>query len=174
MNIILFIIYGYIGWKYGNWKDFSRYYPSLLFFIIGDLLYQFLLFDHTMWKFKPLGFIDEGLQLNHSLIALGKMAIQYPVTLSIFLGRLSSEKSKQILSIFLWTGIYGITECIAHTTGIMTYHHGWNYGWDLVFNVIMFSMLLLHYKKPYVAWLLVLPTIIGFWWIFDVPFSVLK
>jgi hypothetical protein len=174
MNVILFILYIFIGWKFGNWKDFNNYYSTLLFLIIGDFLYQFILFNHPLWKFNPKGSIDYSLKLNHTLIALGKMLIQYPVTIAVFLGRMSSERKKQVLMIVLWIGIYVITEGIAHITGVLTYHNGWNIGWDIAFNVMMFPMLLLHYKRPFIAWILVVPIVLGLWWIFDVPFSVLK
>ena len=174
MSIIFFIIYGFFGWKYGNWKEFRKYYPTLLYFIIGDFLYQFLLFDHTMWLFHPVGQIEKALHFNHTIIALGKMAIQYPVTIAIFLGRLNSNAKERVLSIFLWIGIYAITQVIAHFFGGITYHNGWNFGWDLIFNSVMFPLLLLHYSKPLYAWILTLPVVLGLWWIFDVPYSVLK
>ncbi|MED1466932.1 CBO0543 family protein [Bacillus salipaludis] len=175
MNAIFAIIYVYIGWKFGKWKDFNRYYPTLLFFIIGDLLYQFLLFNHSMWMFHPYGRIDEWIKLNnHTLIALTKMVIQYPVTIAIFLGRMSSNKMHQIFSIVLWSGIYTFNESIANFLGVITYHNGWNFWWDGAFNVMMFSMLLLHYKNPLLAWILSVPVILGLWGIFDIPFSILK
>ncbi|MGG1674749.1 CBO0543 family protein [Neobacillus sp. NRS-1170] len=174
MNVILFIVYGFIGWKFGNWKEFKSLYPTLLFLIIGDFLSQFLLFDYTMWMFRPLGPLDNFFHLNHTLIALGKMLIQYPVTIAVFLGRMNPNKKSLLISIVLWSVIYSITEKVAQISGILTYHHGWNYGWDLVFNVMIFLMLFIHYKKPVLAWVLVVPIILGLWWIFDVPFSVLK
>ena len=102
------------------------------------------------------------------------MLIQYPTTIAVFLGRMGSERKKQILMIVLWIGIYAITEGIAHITGVLTYHYGWNIWWDIAFNVMMFPMLLLHYKRPFIAWILVVPIVLGLWLIFDVPFSVLK
>jgi len=174
MNILLFVIYGVVGWKYGNWKEFKSFYPTLLFLIIGDLLYQFLLYNHTMWKFNTVGGIEEFFNLNHTIIALGKMAIQYPVTIAIFLGRLNPNLSKQIFSVLLWSGIYAVNEWVAHITGILTYHNGWGFGWDVAFNLMMFTMLLIHHKNPLWAWFLTLPTVLGLWWIFDVPYTVLK
>jgi hypothetical protein len=127
-----------------------------------------------MWMFKPVGALDHIFHLNHTLITIGKMTIQYPVTIAIFLGRMGNDRKQQIISIVLWVGIFSLTEAIAHYAGTLTYYNGWNYGWDVIFNIMMFSMLLLHYKRPLIAWILVLPITLGLWWIFDVPFSVLK
>ncbi|MBT2736576.1 hypothetical protein [Bacillus sp. ISL-7] len=174
MNFIFAIIYVYIGWKFGKWKEFNRYYPTLLYLIIGDLLSQYLLFNHTMWMFHPYGKIDELLFNNHTLIALTKMVIQYPVTIAIFLGRMTSSKKQQLFSIVLWSGIYSVNTLIAYFFGVITLHNGWNCWWDCAFNVMLFSMLFIHYKKPILAWILTVSIILGLWWIFDVPFSVLK
>lgn len=174
MNIILLTLYAFIGWKYGNWKEFKSFYPTLLFLIIGDLLYQFLLYDHTMWKFHAVGRIEEQLNFNHTIIALSKMAIQYPVTIAVFLGRLSYNKKQQILSILLWSGIYILTGWTAHVSGVLRYYNGWSFGWDVLFNLMMFTMLFIHHKKPLLAWILTVPIVLGLWWIFEVPYAVLK
>ncbi|WP_409253945.1 CBO0543 family protein [Bacillus sp. SCS-153A] len=174
MSIIILILYILAGIRYGKWSKFQEFYPTLLFLIIGDLLSQFLLFDHTLWKFHPMGQLDRLFHLNHTFIALAKMAIQYTVTVSIFIGRLPKELGKQVLMILVWTSIYGLNEFITNQLGGLSYHRGWSFGWDLVFNVMMFTMLVIHYKKPLIAWMLTGPIIVTLWLIFDVPLSVLK
>ncbi|RXT03868.1 CBO0543 family protein [Ammoniphilus sp. CFH 90114] len=174
MNIILLVVYIVVGYKYGKWTNFHQYYPTLLFFVSVDLLSQFLLFDFTLWGFSPLGKMDEWFHLNHTLIALSKMAIQYPVTIALFLGHVTQKLKNQFLLIVLWSGIYAANEWIAQYFGVLTYHHGWHFGWDIAFNFLMFFMLLLHYQKPLVAWILCIPIILGIWEIFNIPFSVLK
>lgn len=168
----MLVVYIVVGYKYGKWTDFNKYYPTLLFFISVDLLSQFLLFDFTLWEFNPAGRIDEWFHLNHTLIALAKMAIQYPVTIALFLGYLTPKN--QFFLVVLCSSIYALNEWIAQQLGVLTYHNGWHFGWDIAFNLLMFSILLLHYKKPLVAWILCIPIIIGIWEIFRIPFSVLK
>jgi hypothetical protein len=175
MNLVFGLIYVFLGWKFGNWKDFNKYYSTLLYLIIGDLLSQFLLFNHRMWMFHPVGKIDEWFGMkSHIVIVLIKMVVQYPATIAIFLGRITSSKSQQILSIILWSGIYAINELVGMFSGVLTYHYGWNFWWDCTFNIMMFIMIFIHYKKPILAWILTIPIILGLWWMFDIPFSVLR
>ncbi|MCA1056664.1 hypothetical protein LCM10_16900 [Rossellomorea aquimaris] len=174
MILVFLLFYTFLGWRFGNWKEFPTFYPTMLFFIIGDLLSQFLLFDYPMWKFQSSDFISQSLHLNHTIIALLKMLIQYTSTVAIFIGRLPDTLPKKILWVLLWSGIYAITEGMTYAFGIMTYHHGWHFGWDLVFTVMMFTMLIIHHKNPILAWAASLPIIIALWVIFDIPYSVLK
>ncbi|MBW3114114.1 MULTISPECIES: hypothetical protein [Bacillaceae] len=173
--ILLFLLaYALIGWKFGNWKDFYHYYPTLLFFIIGDLLSQFLLYDYSMWEFRPVTPFGNFLHLNHTLVSLSKMMIQYTVTISIFIGRLPSSFPGKIGWIFLWTSIYGLTEGISYFFGMMTYHHGWGLSWDILFNLMMFTVLIVHHKNPILGWVISFPIIIFLLLYFDVPYSALK
>ncbi|MEL3974140.1 hypothetical protein AAEO50_17790 [Rossellomorea oryzaecorticis] len=174
MIIVFLFLYALAGWKFGAWKEFQSFYPTLLFFIIGDLLSQFLLYDYSMWEFQPADHLSQTLNLNHTIIALLKMMIQYTATVAIFIGRLPETLLRRILWVFFWTGIFGATEGLSHYYGIMTYHHGWHFGWDIAFNVMMFSMLIIHHKKPLYAWAASIPVIIGLWMIFNVPYTVLK
>ena len=168
------LVYAFLGWKFGNWKDFNRYYPTILFFIIGDLLSQFLLFDYSMWEFHAVTSLDQQFKLNHTLISLLKMLIQYTVTISIFIGRKPKTFLRKVLWVGVWTSIYGFNEGIAHYLGMLTYDNGWNFGWDILFNVLMFTVLLIHYKRPLMAWIFSVPIILGLWIIFNVPYSALK
>lgn len=174
MNTIMLVIYVIVGWQFGKWNHFKEYYPTLLFFITGDLLYQFLFQDYKMWRFHPVGPIDAFLHLNSTFIVLLNMAVQYTVTVAVLLGNATFTVRGVCKTVILWSMIYGLTEFIAQSYGALTYHHGWSYFWDLAFNMMMFSMLLLHHKSPFLAWALVLPISVTFWQILDVPFSILK
>ena len=174
MILILLLVYALFGLKYGNWKDFYSYYPTLLFFIIGDLISQFLLYDYPMWQFKTVTPFGDSIHLNHTIISLCKMVVQYTATIAIFIGRLPSTGWGKTGWVFLWTGIYGLTEGISHALGIMTYHNGWHYGWDILFNLMMFTVLIVHHKNPLIGWIISFPIIVFLFLYFNVPFSALK
>ncbi|MGD7021338.1 CBO0543 family protein [Rossellomorea vietnamensis] len=174
MSIVILLLYILAGIKFGEWSEFEKYYPTLLYLIIGDLLAQFLLFNHSLWMFHPMDAVGRFFNLNHTYIALLKMAIQYTVTIAIFIGRLPEGLYSQFLRVLLWTAIYGANEFVTNHFGGLTYHRGWNYGWDIAFNLMMFIMLIIHYKRPLTAWVLTVPIIMTLWMIFDIPLSVLK
>ncbi|MGF2615890.1 hypothetical protein FZC84_07390 [Rossellomorea vietnamensis] len=174
MSMIILFLYILAGIKFGEWSEFEKYYPTLLYLIIGDLLAQFLLYEHSLWMFHPIDPIGKFFHLNHTFIALLKMAVHYTVTIAIFIGRLPKGLGGQVFSVLMWTAIYGVNEFITNFFGGLTYHRGWHFGWDIAFNLIMFTMLIIHYKRPLAAWILTGPIIITLWMIFDIPLSVLK
>ncbi|MGM0753547.1 MAG: CBO0543 family protein [Bacillota bacterium] len=174
MIFVFLLCYALLGWKFGNWKEFYSYYPTLLFFIIGDLLSQFLLYDYSMWEFQTVTAFGDHINLNHTLISLCKMAVQYTATIAIFIGKLPSSFQGKVAWIMLWTGIYGVGEGLSHGLGMMTYHNGWHFGWDILFNIMMFTVLIVHHKSPIIGWIISFPIIFFLWLYFDVPYSALK
>ncbi|MHA7136026.1 CBO0543 family protein [Rossellomorea arthrocnemi] len=174
MILAFLLCYALLGWKFGNWKDFYSYYPTLLFFIIGDLLSQYLLYDYSMWQFQTVTALGDHINLNHTIISLSKMVVQYTATIAIFIGRLPSTIRGKVIWVMLWTCIYGVTEGLSHIFGMMTYHNGWHFGWDILFNIMMLTVLIVHHKNPLVGWIISIPIILFLWIYFDVPYSVLK
>jgi hypothetical protein len=54
----------------------------------------------------------------------------------------------------------------------MTHSYGWNLGWSIFFDFIMFPMFRLHYKNPLAAYILSVPIAIVFITLFDVPIHI--
>ncbi|MDO6849136.1 hypothetical protein Q4S57_14345 [Priestia megaterium] len=50
--VLFFII---LGLLFGKWRRYQEYYPTLLFWVTGNLLYEVLLFHHRVWVFHPVG-----------------------------------------------------------------------------------------------------------------------
>jgi hypothetical protein len=48
MNIAFGIMFLLIGWRFGDWRNLGKYYPTILFLIIGDLLYNVLTYNIPM------------------------------------------------------------------------------------------------------------------------------
>ncbi len=65
--IVVFIM---ISLFFGVWGRLNElFYPTLLFWIIGDLLYGSLLYHYRVWEFQPI-WIDHVLLPTHSFIAI--------------------------------------------------------------------------------------------------------
>ena len=100
--------------------------------------------------------------------------INYVCQLSCYrinlLGEISTEKVKAVLWILFWVAIFSIIEFInLQFLDLISHHNGWSMMWSVIFNLIMFPMLWLHYKRPGTALLLSIP-IVGFLlWYFRVP-----
>jgi hypothetical protein len=162
-------------WKWGDWRNWRLYYPTILFLLIGDFLYQYLLVDlYPMWRYTPQG-VDAQYGLTHTHIALSIMLVKYPATVMIFLSKFPKKRFlKQILFIAFWIAIYSINEIIDLKTNLMKHDHGWSLGWSVIFNVGMFTILKIHFHRPPAAWALSVIFILVLWNIFNIPSSVFR
>jgi hypothetical protein len=163
--VVFFIIIGII---YGDWKRWNDFYPTLLFWIIGDLLYAALLHDFRVWEFRPV-WIDHYILPTHTIIATAIAFLIYPCVIVIFLGRFPTAFYKKILWIIFWALIFEGIEIIAYLNESIVHKHGWNLTCSFLFNLLTFSLLAIHRWKPWVAWILSLPTVSMLFIIFNPP-----
>lgn len=168
MYILINAFYLLAGFIWGDWRNWKQYYPTILFFIIGDFLYNFLLYNKSMWLFHDL------ILPNHTLITILAMIVSYSVTVLIYLGRFPERWNKRLLWFLLWFGIFIIIEYINSKLGFITYHNGWNLWWSSLFTGIIFIILPLHHKRPLFAWGISIVIIMSLLSIFDVKISDMK
>jgi hypothetical protein len=148
---------------WGDWRNWKRYYPTLLYILTVSMVYEFLTKEYSIWKFKP------DFLLNDTYVVFVYAVISVPFTVFIFLSRYPSNWGKKILHYAWWTFVYIGVEWMLQKTGRITYEHKWSLWWSLIFDVIMFPMLRLHYKKPPVALVLSVLIISGYMFFFKVP-----
>lgn len=168
MYIFFNALYLWAGFKWGDWKNWKQYYPTILFLILGDFLYNFLLYNHSMWEFHDL------ILPNHTTVTLLAMVVSYSCTVLIYLGRFPEGWKKRFIWFLLWSGLFLIGEYFNCRLGFITYHNGWNFGWSVIFTGIIFIILPIHHKRPLLAWLLSIGIIISLLLIFDVKISDMK
>ena len=175
-NLMVNLLYGaiYIGavLRWGDLKNWKKYYSSILFFMVGDLLYQFLFFNHSMWVYVPIG--NDVNWARHTHISLLIMLIKYPATIFMFLGNLPERRGKRFYYIVGWTGLYFVNESLDLKLGGIRYMNGWNLGWSTLFSFVMFNILALHYKYPLLAWMAAVLFTITLWKIFGLHGDFLK
>lgn len=168
MQTSFVVFFAIISLFFGKWKRLNDFYSTLLFWIIGDLLYASLLHDHRVWEFKPV-WIDHFILPTHTLIATAIAFLIYPCVIVIFLGRLPKTVFKKIGWFILWSMIFECIEITAYFNNSIIHQHGWTLIWSFIFNITTYSLLLIHYRKPWVAWVLSILFVIFLWNIFDPP-----
>lgn len=175
VNAIYASIWFLALWKWGDWKNWQKYYATILFFFIGDFIYLYLLSDqYPMWKYTPPA-SDSSVGVTNTHVSLSIMAIKYPATALIYLSKFPDHnKQKQLLYIGCWVIIYIINEAVDLKFNLIKYYNGWNLWWSVLFDVVMFSILRIHYRNPLLAWLLSIGFIVSLWHIFDVPSTVFR
>jgi hypothetical protein len=165
MHVFLSFFIILVIWKWGDWRNWKKYHTVMLYFALGNLLYNFLTANHFLWRLEA-DFIS-----NHTLTEILYTFIVFPGTALLFIGNYPEGRGlKKVIGHFaLYIGWYIGVEWIFSQTGHIQYQHGWSYWWSVAFDFLMFPMLRLFYKHPLLAYILSIPIAIFFIWWFDVP-----
>lgn len=163
--VVFFIV---VSLFFGVWRRLNEFYSTLLFWIIGDLLYASLLHDHRFWEFRPV-LIDHLILPTHTIIATAIAFLIYPSVIVVFLGRFPKSTFKKICWFFLWALIFQSIEITAYLNESIIHQLGWSLTWSFIFNIVTFSLLPVHKWKPWAAWLLSILFIIFLWISFNPP-----
>jgi hypothetical protein len=165
--ILLALISILLCYKLGDWRNWKKYYPTTLFFILSNAVCIDLTCNHPLWLYKPTVINETFTDLFISITA-------YPSTVMMFIPHFPKEKIKILLHISLYAAVYTAAEFMAVKLGSFTYHNGWNIWCTVIFNFLLFPILMLHYKKPLCAWLIALIAPHVLFFIFKIPYSVVK
>jgi hypothetical protein len=164
ISILIFIIGAY---KWGHWKNWKKYYPTMLFFGMGDLIYVSVFHHNPLWKF-PTNFLVPSLD---ELLLI--FMVFFPTTIW-FLSNYPKKPFAQIVYNAAWIALYMFIEVVDLKLGIIEYHNGWNLWWSLLHNTIQFPLIALHHWNPILSWTIALIFLITIMNIFNMPFVVWK
>jgi hypothetical protein len=87
------------------------YYPTILFFIAGDLLFSYILYNYQLWAFQEI-FFGMSILRNDTIISLIIMFTKYPLTILIYLGRFPQTRVKQAFWMFFWIICYSLSNTL--------------------------------------------------------------
>jgi hypothetical protein len=162
--VIIGIVTIIVCWKLGDWRHWKQYYSTILYLMIGDLAADFLLSNIPLFAFGPLA-------EKSPTIDIIIMLLLYPSTVILYLTFYPKPFGKQVVYILMWVGIYTAFEIIADLTGGFCYYNGWNLLYSILFDLGMFSLLALHYKKPLFVWPISAALCFLLLWWFRIPLS---
>ncbi|KPV41959.1 CBO0543 family protein [Alicyclobacillus ferrooxydans] len=153
--IVIGLVSVLAAWRWGDWRNWRHYLPTIQYFIGGDMLYNLLCERYLLWDYPH----PPNLLPNHLVTNLFIMFVIYPSTMLIYLYRYPYGKSvlKQVLYILMWIVAWMAYELYMITHGLCVYHHGWTYAWSIGFACVMVSMLRLHHTRPLAAYILSIP-----------------
>lgn len=167
--LLVIAVYVVFAYFFVDWKNWRSYYPTVQYFIICNLLYNFIFYNHTLWRYKAVT-VD---WLNHTFIDIAFSFIIVPIAIMIYL-RFFPKGKKQYLYISLWIVYFTIIEFLFYKKGLFVYENNWNVLWSGLFNIILFTMVRLHYKSPLKALLVSIPLIVVLLLLFHPSLSDLK
>lgn len=165
--ICVWIIFGIM---FVEWKSWREYYPTILYYCVLNLLYDFLYYKRTLWAFKTIT-TDF---LNHTIISMTFFFIIMPIVILIFLQRFPKRRKLKIVYIFIWAFLFWIIEFLYAQKGMLIYDNNWSVWHSGWFDLLMFSFLRLHYVRPLLTLLLTLISSILFIYLFKIPLEALK
>lgn len=151
LSLILFFVF-ISGWliityKFGDWRNWKLYYPTILFFWCGDLIGIVVFYNYLLWEFKS----DI---LSHVAVDFIQIIFILTCTTILFLQYYPENMIMQILYILIWVLIYSVIEWFFHLLGGISYNYGWSIWWSVTHNIYQFILLRIHHRKPILAWLL--------------------
>ncbi|MGE5390893.1 MAG: CBO0543 family protein [Deltaproteobacteria bacterium] len=128
--------------RWGDWRNWQRYHSTMMFLIMGNLLYNFLYFGHRLWEYNP----------NHIITELLINFIVLPSTVLILLTNYPNTLRQKFVKALKYVTVYFLFELAYFYHGLISYHNGWNLWYSLLWLCMMFPILLLHHKKPLQAY----------------------
>jgi hypothetical protein len=159
---ILSAIGAFACWKWGDWRNWKEYYSTIQYVYIGSIAYDFLCYGKILWAMGEWS-------LKFPFIDLFIMALYCPSTVILFLTFYPKKALFQLLYIALWVLINVAVELIAYLTGGIVYLNGWNLAYSAGFDLLMFPLIILHYKKPLLVWpISAILAFVMIWW-FRIP-----
>lgn len=167
--LIVLVVYAFFAYLFVDWKNWRDYYPTVMFFIVCNLFYNFIFYNHTLWKYKAVTVS----WLNHTLIEISFTLFVIPIVIMIYL-RFYPKKKKPFIYVAAWVAYFSALEFIFFKKGLFIYENGWNIFWSTIFNLIMFTVLRIHYKNPIAAFAVSIPLITILLFIFHPSLGDLK
>lgn len=153
--------------KWGDWRNWKQYYPTILFFIIGNQTYELLAYRTPLWEYTDL-FGD------YMVLLVGIMLLLFPGTVILFLSLFPKKKIAQVLYVLGWAVSFALVEYLSIQLQVFGHYRGWSMYYTLAHNVLMFSMLRLHYKRPLLAWPISFLLAFLVLWHFRLPFEIMR
>jgi hypothetical protein len=107
-QIIVTLIIVTISLKWGDWKNWQRYYPTMLFYASGAFIYSLLTYRHPLWAYEsPL--------LKTTFSDLLISLVFFPATIVLFLPNMPKGRLKQAMWVSFWILVYTITEMVSYS-----------------------------------------------------------
>ena len=169
MQLLLMpVIWILSAYKWSDWRNWKSYYPTILFFILCDIIYNFIAYNYPLWELT-----SPGLGVTFSVLI--KCFTSWPASTLLYLTHFPlAGKLKKAIYMLIWAVLFTLIELVFRRLGYVKYSNGWNIVWSTLFNIFMFPLLKIHHEKPLLAWPLAFllgTTIIYF---FNIPLSSMK
>jgi len=168
---LILVILGIISigacYKWGDWKHWKLYYPTILFYNIGALTENIITRNKCLWLFYGSYPIDRLADYIFGFLI-------FPFIIIVFLSNYPKGILKQTFFTLAFITFMSLVEVILYSTNELTFYNGWNIGWSILLYIGVFPLLRLHHRKPLLALLALIILTIGGSIYFGIPLISLK
>ncbi|NBD24939.1 CBO0543 family protein [Paenibacillus glycinis] len=161
--IALDVVFMLAAWRWGDWRHWQRYHATILYFLLGDVLYMVLTRNRLLWQHQPWPPISTYIGVELCCF------VCFACTTLIYLGRFPKGVGKSIAWIACWVAVYSCIEVIYLFCGAIKHFNGWTMLDSVLFNMTMFPMLLLHCYRPLLTYAISIPLAVAIVIVFKVP-----
>ena len=159
------------AWRFGDWRHWEQYYPTLLFISLVNFIYNLLCYNYPLWEYESPLLKTTGSDVFINLTGMPAMTLLFLTGLTRLM-----EGRRVLIPLYTlgWIACLTSVEWLSYRLGLFSYNHGWTIWWSVLFNFVMFPTMWLHYKRPLLA--IGLSVIFAAFLLtyFDVPFSSMK
>lgn len=141
---IIALISIFLCFKWGDWKHWRLYYPTILFYIICDFNHVILTPNKDLWLIHGFWSDIWADYFVAFLIA--------PFVVVLFLSNYPEKRIKQVIYVLSYIAVFSTIEFIAQILNGIKYYNGWNLMWSMSLYVSAFILLRLHHRYPLCAW----------------------
>lgn len=149
LPIVVALLCLLMAWRFGDWRNWRTYYPTIVFAICVDFFISLLLYNYSLWQFHKTPAIP-----NHTMADFVIALTNFPCIVLVYLSRYPNHSHllKQLVYVIGWSAAFTGVEVLFLFADLLTYHNNWNFWWSIVVWVFMFYGLRLHAAKPLWAW----------------------
>lgn len=166
MHILIASILGVTAYFKGNWKEWSKYIHTIFYVVNLNLLYEVLCRDKLLWIYTPSFFPKSQIitTLIYSFIVL-------PCITLIFLSNYPFEEKTKNQTLYILKWILGsfIIESIFIYFDNIDLKNGYKSWMEPLFYLAMYSMIRLHFSRPFLTYSLSFVIIIFLLNVFHIP-----
>lgn len=166
MHLFVNVLIILITWKWADYRSWQKYQATMLFLPLTSLVYSLLSYSSGifLWDVKPDLF-------NHAISDLLYVIILLPCTVLLFLSNYPAEPFKKVIYYLKYIFIYSAVEIFLYAVGRFGYSDGWTILHSIFFYFLMFPAIIIHYKKPILAYIVfIFLTVFGVWF-FKLPIT---
>ncbi|MET3683230.1 hypothetical protein ABID56_001321 [Alkalibacillus flavidus] len=162
MHILFSLLLLALNIQKKTWRNFTNYYPALIYVCVFNVLYYILCRDFLMWELKDKTLSKSVVRALHILVIV-------PLLILLYLSNLPVSLSKQIVYINKWIIISIFVEFIGQKLKMISFHNGWNLYWSILIYIKMYTYSILMINRPLLTWVISTASTISFLIMFKVP-----